>query len=318
MSEDTEPIGQHSYGWMPSLYDYRDHLYRAPAPLLSALPPKVDLSHPAIGFPWDPTLDQGRLGSCGPNAIAEDLVYAAVKQEGLTSVKLPSRLFIYWCTRSLMNTTASDSGVDNRSMMKALAQFGWCDEELWPYDVAKFRTKPPQECFDQAASRKIVQYLNVPQTVADMKGCIASGDPFTFGFTLWESFESKAAASTGRIPMPGYTERVLGGHDVLFVGYDDDSQCFKFKNSWGTSWGDAGYGYLPYAYAFNPGMASDFWTVRTAGLPIPQPVPPVPVPVPPTPVPVPPTPTPVPPTPAPPGIRTILVSGKILVDGKEI
>jgi GNAT superfamily N-acetyltransferase len=38
------------------------------------------------------------------------------------------------------------------------------------------------------------------------------------------------------------------GHSVTLVGYDDTKKRFVFRNSWGTNWGDAGYGYLPYEY----------------------------------------------------------------------
>ena len=39
-----------------------------------------------------------------------------------------------------------------------------------------------------------------------------------------------------------------GGHGLLVVGYDYDQKVFKFKNSWDTDWGDAGYGYLTFDY----------------------------------------------------------------------
>src|SRR5437879_3142522 len=38
------------------------------------------------------------------------------------------------------------------------------------------------------------------------------------------------------------------GHSVALIGYDEGSQRFVFRNSWGPGWGDAGYGYLPYDY----------------------------------------------------------------------
>ncbi|HLG96380.1 MAG TPA: hypothetical protein VKX49_08720 [Bryobacteraceae bacterium] len=43
--------------------------------------------------------------------------------------------------------------------------------------------------------------------------------------------------------------------------YDDAKQLFTFRNSWGSSWGDQGYGYLPYAYVLDPSLASDFWVI---------------------------------------------------------
>ena len=38
-----------------------------------------------------------------------------------------------------------------------------------------------------------------------------------------------------------------GGHAVSIVGYTQDR--FIVRNSWGTSWGDKGFGYASLAYA---------------------------------------------------------------------
>ena len=95
-----------------------------------------------------------------------------------------------------------------------------------------------------------------------MKGCLASGYPFVFGFTVYESFESQPVAQTGVVPMPAPKEQVLGGHAVLAVGYDDSRQCFIVRNSWGPGWGMQGYCYMPYLYLTDHNLASDFWTVR--------------------------------------------------------
>ena len=69
-------------------------------------------------------------------------------------------------------------------------------------------------------------------------------------------------AKTGIVPLPTTQEKVLGGHAIVAVGYDDQTQRFKFRNSWGTGWGDQGYGYVPYAYLTDNNLASDFWTIR--------------------------------------------------------
>jgi C1A family cysteine protease len=62
--------------------------------------------------------------------------------------------------------------------------------------------------------------------------------------------------------MPAPNEQVLGGHAVLAVGYDNASQRFRVRNSWGTGWGQAGYFTMPYQYLLSSGLSSDFWTVR--------------------------------------------------------
>ena len=66
------------------------------------------------------------------------------------------------------------------------------------------------------------------------------------------------------MPMPDFgRECVLGGHAVLIVGYDDTKKWWIVRNSWGVGWGDHGYFYMPYKYALDPNLASDFWIVRT-------------------------------------------------------
>jgi C1A family cysteine protease len=62
--------------------------------------------------------------------------------------------------------------------------------------------------------------------------------------------------------MPGKGEQLLGGHAVLAVGYDDTTQHFIVRNSWGADWGDQGYFTIPYAYLADRNLSDDFWTVR--------------------------------------------------------
>jgi C1A family cysteine protease len=103
------------------------------------------------------------------------------------------------------------------------------------------------------------------QDLNQMKGCLASGYPFVFGFTVYQSFESPTVARTGHAPMPGSGERPVGGHAVVAVGYDDANQWFIVRNSWGAAWGMKGYFTLPYSYLIQPALSSDFWTIRLVG-----------------------------------------------------
>src|SRR5439155_20859076 len=104
------------------------------------------------------------------------------------------------------------------------------------------------------------------QLLQQMIGCLASGFPFGFGFTVYESFESTAVARTGKVPMPGTREKVLGGHAVCAIGYRDSDRTFLCRNSWGTKWGMRGYFTIPYAYLTDQDLAADFWTIRLVQL----------------------------------------------------
>ena len=244
------------FGWLRDIPDQRDHLYAAPVAALVALPPSIDLRNQC------PTVyDQGQLGSCTANGIGGAIQFDRMKQK-LTPDFVPSRLFIYYNERVIEHTVNSDSGAMIRDGVKSVSKQGVCPETDWPYDITQFAKKPPTNCYKEALQYKAVQYQRLLQNVNQLKGCLASGYPFVFGFTVYDSFESQTVAQTGIVPMPGSAEQVLGGHCVVAVGYDDSQQRFVIRNSWGTGWGMQGYCTMPYAYLTDANLSSDFWTIR--------------------------------------------------------
>lgn len=70
------------------------------------------------------------------------------------------------------------------------------------------------------------------------------------------------------ITMPEKEYESDEGHAICVCGYDDSKKAFKFKNSWGPSWGDGGYAWLPYEYVAKYATAAvvlmkeDFGTLR--------------------------------------------------------
>jgi C1A family cysteine protease len=244
------------YGWVPDLPDARDHMYAAPVAMMAALPPKVDL-RPNCPTPYD----QGQLGSCTGNAIAGAVQFEREKQH-LKPDFVPSRLFIYYGERVIEGTVGTDAGAQIRDGIKVVAKQGVPPETDWPYDIARFADKPPPKAYTDALHDRAVSYSRLTQSLSQLKGCLASGHPFVFGFTVYDSFESQQVAQTGVVPMPAAGESVLGGHAVLAVGYDDTQQRFIVRNSWGTNWGMKGYFTMPYAYLTERNLSSDFWTVR--------------------------------------------------------
>ncbi len=253
------------FGWVPDLPDHRDHLYAAPVVALAALPPSVDLrSKFSI-----PAYDQGQLGSCTANAIAAAMEFDLIKEK-VQDPFTPSRLFIYYNERAMEGSVGQDAGAQIRDGVKSVNKSGAPPEKLWPYsdqNPGPFEQKPPNAVYQEAAKHKVTVYQRVARALTQMKGCLAAGYPFVFGFTVYESFESQAVAQTGVVPMPGQNENVLGGHAVLAMGYDDATTRFRVRNSWGPSWGDRGYFTMPYAYLLDSNLADDFWTLRVVATP---------------------------------------------------
>jgi C1A family cysteine protease len=254
----TQPREIRRYGWIPDVPDQRDHLYAAPAQYLEELPSVTDLRNrcPAV-------YDQGNLGSCTANAIAAAIEFDRMKQ-GLSDF-VPSRLFIYYNERKIEGTVPTDSGAMIRDGIKSVASDGACPEPEWPCVIAKFATKPSAQSYRDARLDRAVSYQSLIQDSNQMKGCLASGYPFIFGFTVYESFETDAVKKTGHAPMPKWNERAVGGHAVMAVGYDERRQWFIVRNSWGARWGIKGYFTMPYAYLLSPGLSQDFWTIRLVG-----------------------------------------------------
>lgn len=257
------------YGWRKQREDIRDYLFVVAAPFVATLPPVVDLRP---GCP--PVYDQGRIGSCTANAIAAALDFARIKN-GVQPIT-PSRLFIYWQERNAEGTVPKDAGGVLRDGIKLVNSVGAPPEALWPYDDtpadpsthlwpegARPTIMPDEVAQQEASSYESIIYLAVPQSLDQMRGCLAQGFPFVFGFQVYAGFESQEVAQTGDAYLPSSGEACLGGHAVLCVGYDDGSRRFMCRNSWGEGWGRDGYFTMPYEYMTNPQLASDFWSIRS-------------------------------------------------------
>lgn len=240
-----------SYGWIPDRPDHRDLLYSAIAPKVK-LPTKVDLRNECSSIE-----NQGQLGSCTANALAGNLQFLEIINGQV--YKDVSRLFIYYNERAIEGTVGFDSGAMIRDGIKGLAKWGVCPELNWPYNITQFTRKPTAACYKEGLRHRITSYHRL-QTLNEMFNCLADGFPFVFGFTVYESFESLRVAQTGIVPMPKKTEKTLGGHAVMAVGYDQKQKRFIVRNSWGTQWGQEGYFTMPYAYLET--LADDFWTIR--------------------------------------------------------
>ena len=242
----------HSYGWVPDVPDARDYLYSAIKPRKLRYPAKVDLRESCSEVE-----NQGALGSCTANALAGNLEFLDNRADlQYTDV---SRLFIYYNERVIIQTVSSDSGAMLRDGIKTLNTDGVCSELAWPYEINEFTKKPSLACYQEAKTHRIQSYHRI-LSISDMLACLTEGFPFVFGFALYESFEDPKTAQTGVVKMPKETERMLGGHAVLAVGFDQKAKRIIARNSWGNAWGMDGYFTMPFAYLET--LADDFWTIR--------------------------------------------------------
>jgi C1A family cysteine protease len=205
--------------------------------------------------------DQGGLG-CSAVSACSNAVRFVLRKEKNKELN-PSRLYMYWFARFVENPNNdfSDSGVTIRSILSSIHTYGLCDDSLFPYNVNKYKIKPPNKCIRSATpNTRDFKYLSVDNTnLTLIKQVLVAGLPIIFGMNVYESFESETVTRTGMVTVPRENENLLGGHVALIVGYDESKRCFIVMNSWGINWGDKGYFYLPYDYL---PLTSDMWVVK--------------------------------------------------------
>jgi hypothetical protein len=248
--------GYPTFHWRADKPDARDHLWQMQP--LSVMPTSVDLRSYA-----QPVESQGQLGSCTGNAIAEAIEIVDKKNNKNLEI---SRLFIYYQERLLEGTVNQDSGAYIRDGIKACYLYGAPVENLWPYDTTKFRVRPSNAAYIDAAKRKVTGYQRCTDFAA-IKNALATGNPVVVGFLVYDSFYNIGNNGLMSYPNVG-TETLLGGHAVCVVGYNDNyggttgNGRFICKNSWGSAWGNNGYFYMPYQVIQNTAMSSDFWVIN--------------------------------------------------------
>jgi C1A family cysteine protease len=271
------------------MVDHRDYTPQHPQikPMVTKLKEKgaKAFTGPPVAVdlrPWcSPIENQQQLGSCTAHAAMGIVEYFERRAKGKHLDG--SRLYVYKTTRNLLQLTG-DTGAWLRNTMAALVTCGVPEERYWPYTDADpdFDREPPQFVYAVADNFEALKYfahdplsasVPKPQVLTSVKQYLAAGVPSMFGFFGYPSFDS--GNGPGLIPVP--TDQELAGdpswgHAIVAVGYDETvtitntvdnrttTGAFLFRNSWGPTWGQLGYGWMPFDYVLK-GVAMDFWSL---------------------------------------------------------
>ena len=225
----------HRLGCIRDKFDQRDYLMRAYLPLIK-LPKKID---------WTPKMspvrDQGQEGTCVGFAATTGMKEYQEKVDYQKLVMLSPRFLYSECKK--IDGMPWLEGTTIRAAMGVLKVKGVCQEKFWPYQPLK-KNKPLSGASSNAKKFRILTYARILD-LDELRMSLATKGPAVLGI---EVFKGMLKTKTGIVPLPKKGERSIGGHAICAVGYDDEKELIKFKNSWSEKWGQVGYGFLPYAY----------------------------------------------------------------------
>ncbi len=202
--------------------------------------------------------DQGNAGSCTAFALASIFEYILNKGHKFDSAL--SERFLYYNTRlealkreGHPDEPIEDSGTSFFDTVKALQTTGICKESLCQYDdKATINEKPSDEAYEDGCTRLVTEALNVNLNENDIKSALNDGYPVAVSVRLFNSF---GEPDHGFISLPDEDEvkqadedGIENHHAMVICGYSDENKVFVVRNSWGVSFAEKGYCFMPYSY----------------------------------------------------------------------
>jgi C1A family cysteine protease len=246
-------------GWTPDVPSIKDWKL-AESPMRDAATPDQIPDRRTLGQNA-PVMNQGDIGSCVGCSTAYGVEYLRRTDRDKLSTQY-SPLFQYYMARVRDGEQWAnvDAGAYIRDSMDSLRIDGIAPESKWKYVTKNFAKKPTASVLKAAGSWKLGAHWRC-ETVEDIMRALSSGCAVVGGIACYSSMFTRAVDQTGKIPMPSRTDTNEGGHALYFDRYTLSDRLFRFQNSWGTGWGDGGYGYVSFDYLANKELADDFWAM---------------------------------------------------------
>jgi Papain family cysteine protease len=214
----------------------------------AAAPLSVDLR-----AAWWTIQDQEDTGSCVGWATADGVArYHMVKAGKLGKAKLLSPRYVWMASKETdeyitrAETFIEEAGTSLKAALDIVRKYGAVTMDRLPFHInTKMFTGLENTFYASAAQRKIASYFNLHLDLDQWRSWLAAQGPILAALNVDQSWDN-AAANGGNIDvfMPN---TVRGGHAIAIVGYTSTGR-FIVRNSWGTGWGDQGFGYVSPAY----------------------------------------------------------------------
>jgi hypothetical protein len=214
----------------------------------AALPASVDLR-----APWWDVGDQGATGSCVGWGSTDGVARYHMVQAGKLAKTDHLSVRFTWLGSKETDTLTTrpetfieEAGTTLKAAVDILKKYGAVPAATLPFQINNFLYLGSENTFYALASqRRIAAYFNLGKNVVDWRTWLANHGPILAGLSVDATWDN-ATATHGKLDT-FQPATVRGGHAIAIVGYTADKR-FIVRNSWGTSWGDGGFGYASEAY----------------------------------------------------------------------
>ena len=201
---------------------------------------------------WWKINDQGSTGSCVGWATADGVLrWHFVNAGRVGRDELLSPRFIWMASKETdqfitePTTFIEAEGTSLKAALDVARKFGEVRDSVLPFATGALYAGDTNTFYALASQLKILSYFNVGTNLTNWKTWLATKGPILTRLDVDATWD---AASDNAGNMDEYQPNTTrGGHAVAIVGYRRDR--FIVRNSWGTGWGDKGFGYASLAYA---------------------------------------------------------------------